>query len=265
VCTLLFWRGAWGAGTSTLAANRDEARDRPWGPPARRAAGERSALFPTDHRGGTWVGAHHGLLAALTNAPAPPAGGPLPGSRPSRGLLVREALAAGSADEALALVRHRVAGAPHEGFNLLVAGADGAAVLVHADGALAETELAPGLHVLDNHRLGTRHHLSEPAAGEAAPRPDEAPDAFLRRVVADVLARHEATAWTDHAPCRHGATRGTLCTTAIHLDPERPDRSAFLFAAGPPCTAPLRPHRLPDRLPLARPGAAADAGPAGDG
>ena len=78
-----------------IAANRDEYADRPADGPALRKGRNGLLVAPLDRRaGGTWWGVSaQGVFAALTNRPTRE----LDATRRSRGQLVLDALAAGSA------------------------------------------------------------------------------------------------------------------------------------------------------------------------
>jgi len=103
VCTLIVaWR-VFEEAPVCVAANRDEAVDRPSTSP-RRWPRDPPVVAPRDERaGGTWLGYNaEGLLAAVTNRWMPGEG------ERSRGLLVRDALGARSADGAIEVVRERL-------------------------------------------------------------------------------------------------------------------------------------------------------------
>lgn len=98
MCTVSFLPSAEGF---FLAMNRDEQISRPAGrPPGRFAAGARQATYPWERGGGTWIGVNDaGVAFALLNWYARPqlSGGNLR----SRGKIIPELLAVGSAEEAL--------------------------------------------------------------------------------------------------------------------------------------------------------------------
>ena len=74
-------------GRLLVAANRDEAFDRPSGPPSEVEPGVVAGVDLL--RGGTWLGYNqHGLFVAVTNRKAPA----VEATSYSRGLLAREAL-----------------------------------------------------------------------------------------------------------------------------------------------------------------------------
>ncbi len=151
MCTLVVVSRVWSELPLLVAANRDELLGRPNWPPAEYPAGKTRVFGPRDAvAGGTWLGVNeHGLFAGITNrfgvAPDP--------SRRSRGLLVTDAL---SNREFEAAVAETSAHPPtrHNGFHLVLATRDGAA-LVYNDGASVRRQLLnPGVHVYTERSLG---------------------------------------------------------------------------------------------------------------
>jgi uncharacterized protein with NRDE domain len=117
MCTLIVLHRCFADAELLVAANRDEYLERPAEGPQLRSWNGRSVVAPRDVRaGGTWLGLNDaGVFAALTNRPNPV---PDPARR-SRGLLVADALAAGTAAEAIT----RLAELPartYDPFNLAV-------------------------------------------------------------------------------------------------------------------------------------------------
>lgn len=244
MCTLtLAWR-AFPDAPVVVAANRDEATDRPSTPPAVRTAGTTGGepdrprmLAPRDERaGGTWIGVNeHGVFAGITNRWVD---ADLAGER-SRGLLVGDALAASTASAAVQTVRDAVEADEYEGFNLVVADRDDA-VLLEWDGSLSETRFDPGVHVVVNvgadgafdvpqHRpeVGEEQSVNaRRARTELAVRADESADEWLARA-RTVLGDH------DYGLCIHGDGYGTRSSSlvVVHSD----GGVDYEFAAGPPC------------------------------
>jgi uncharacterized protein with NRDE domain len=164
MCTLIVLHRCLPGRPLVVAANRDEFFARPAEGPAVRETRSGRILAPRDlEAGGTWVGlSERGVFAGLTNLrPIPTAqasvlgGGPgmqgpasIGGALRSRGEVVMAALEARSAAEAadsLARLEHGV----HNPFQLLVADAESAALLVYRD----EPSLFPleaGIHVVGN-------------------------------------------------------------------------------------------------------------------
>ena len=246
MCTLtLAWR-AFPETPVVVAANRDEATDRPSAPPQVRKldgppSGPSRILAPRDERaGGTWIGVNdHGVFAGITNRWTD---NDLVGGR-SRGRLVGDALAAPSAVEAANTVRDAVGRDEYDGFNLVLADADDA-VLLSWDGTLTEHHLDPGVHVVVN--VGAdddfdipdyRADVSEQQAANArharaelAVRTDESAGGWLTRA-RRVLADH------DYGLCIHGDGYGTRSSSLVVV---RADGSVeYDYADGPPCKTPF--------------------------
>lgn len=165
MCTLIVLHRCVPGRPLVVAANRDEFFARPAEGPAVRSARTGRILAPRDlEAGGTWVGlSEHGVFAGLTNLrpiasaragvlgetvadrPSAPAAS---AALRSRGEVVMAALGASSAAEAaesLGRLDHGV----HNPFQLLVADAESAALVVYRD-APRIFPLEPGIHVVGN-------------------------------------------------------------------------------------------------------------------
>ncbi|WP_135830565.1 NRDE family protein [Halorussus halobius] len=220
MCTLaLAWR-VFDETPIAVAANRDEARDRPSRPP-RVFDGDPTVVAPRDEAaGGTWLGYNDaGLFVAVTNRPTS-----LDGER-SRGLLVRDALDRASAAEAGSFVRNELGDRSYAGFNLVVADASEAA-LFEWDGVLRTTHFEPGVHVV----VEAGSDASAPKAGgvrtRLAPAPETTAGAWFDRA-GEVMADH------DLGVCVHGRTFGTRSSSLVGLDADGDAR--YWFADGRPC------------------------------
>ncbi|MEF8776782.1 MAG: NRDE family protein [Haloarculaceae archaeon] len=224
-----------------VAANRDEALDRPSEPPAVRDW-DAAVLAPRDAEAeGTWLGYNEfGVLVAITNRWID---ADLAAAR-SRGLLVRDALAHESAEAAARFVERDVGNRSYDGFNLVVADAD-AAVLIEWNGQLAVRNVDPGVHVVVNvgadgeyaipaHRpdLGEEQAVNaEKVRTSLQPEPGETSEEWLDRA-ASVVADHE------YGVCVHEDGYGTRSSTLVRLgEGERTLR----HAEGPPCETPYVP------------------------
>jgi len=259
VCTLTLAWQAFADAPVAVAANRDEALDRPSIPPERVEPDDPDAppfVAPRDGRvGGTWIGYNEpGLFVGLTNGWARVEGG---GER-SRGLLVRDALDETDADAAREAVETAVERHRYDAFYLVVADA-GAAYLLGWDGGLAVRRLGPGVHVVVNvgAALG-----GGGAVGDAFLVPDARPDegraqAENARAVRGALTPEpgaDADAWLDRAKvaladheygvCVHDGDRpgaaagfGTRSSSVVKLGAER----RYEFADGPPCETAYEP------------------------
>nr|WP_193570631.1 NRDE family protein [Halorubellus sp. JP-L1] len=220
-----------------VAANRDEALDRPSVGPALIEGddGDPAVVAPRDEdAGGTWIGTNEdGVFVGITNRWTD---ADLAGER-SRGLLVRDALAERSATAATAVVEDAVAHDEYDGFNLVVADADDCNYL-EWDGALAVEHLEPGVHVvvnvgkvddfeIPNERREYGERQAENARAvhdELRGRPGETAEEWRERAAA-VLRDH------DYGVCVHGDGYGTRSSSLVRVG----DAFAYWFADGPPC------------------------------
>jgi uncharacterized protein with NRDE domain len=239
VCTLIV---AWQVFEDTpicVAANRDEAVDRPSSPPSVRA-GDPAVLAPRDERaGGTWIGYNEaGVLAAVTNRWVPGEG------ERSRGLLVDDCLAERSASAAIGGIESELRRRSYAPFHLLVADEETCRLVVHdGDGKERSHRLSPGVHVIVNVGFDGEWFVPEgrPEAGRRQARNAERIGEILRE-----SAGGTAAGWTERAGeilgdheygvCIHGNGFGTRSSSLIRLGTER----VFEYADGPPCEAAFR-------------------------
>ena len=261
MCTLTLAWQVFSDAPVVVAANRDEALDRPAEPPGRYAA-EPTVVAPRDaEAGGTWIGANeHGVFAGVTNRWLD---APLAGER-SRGLLVGDVLAHEGAEEAVRAVEREVTEREYDGFNLVVAD-ERAAFLLEWDGHLYVRQFEPGVHVVVNVGASdaavipsSRAEYGEQQAEDArrvaealAPEPAEGAVAWRERAAA-VLGDH------DYGVCVHGDGYGTRSSSLLTLfragasgadgatggSREAGDagwRLDYDFADGPPCETEFEP------------------------
>jgi uncharacterized protein with NRDE domain len=224
-----------------VAANRDEAVDRPSRPPTKLEA-DPDVVAPQDaEAGGTWLGYNeHGLFVAITNRWA---GDGLVGQR-SRGLLVRDALRRESAEDAARLVEDELQERAYEGFNLVVADRN-AAILLEWDGLLAVRNFDPGVHVVVN--VGADDDFFIPDARPEVGR-QQAENARRLRAALQPEPGESSGAWLDRARdairdhefgvCIHGDGFGTRSSSLLSMGDEG---VSYRFADGPPCETEYRP------------------------
>jgi uncharacterized protein with NRDE domain len=235
VCTLIVAHRWFAEHPLVIAANRDEALDRPAAPFMLTEHRGVRVLAPRDlTAGGTWLGLNqHRVFAAITNRFF----APRRSQAPSRGRLVLEALAAESAREALLGLRGLDAEVEN-GFHLLVADAVSAHLLV-GDGARLEVrDLLPGVSVITERSFGPPEATArEGLLAEALPQALLGPRPELERLGA-LLARHAEPSFDG--VCVHLDERryGTRSSTLLTLDAR--GRIDLVFADGPPCTTPHR-------------------------
>jgi uncharacterized protein with NRDE domain len=230
MCTLIALHRCLPAVPLAVAANRDEYLDRPAEGPALRRFGGRDVVAPLDLRaGGTWLGLNDaGLFAGITNRPTAQ---PDPARR-SRGLLVADVLAEGSAADAARRLSELAADA-YNPFNLFVADGRDAFVAVY-DGKPQVRRLAPGAHVIGNHdpddrTIGKVARLLDEVAGLAG----ASPEAALSGLVATCRS-HEGPVSPLEKTCIHAGGYGTRSSTIL-LRGEGGAADALRFAPGPPC------------------------------
>lgn len=246
MCTLVFAWQVFEDAPVVVAANRDENVDRPSEPPALRDW-ETKVVAPKDRRAdGTWVGYNeHGVLVALTNRWMDE---PIEPDR-SRGLLVRDALGADSAEEAVRYVERELDERTYEGFNL-VAIDTSSAILVEWDGTRRIGNFEPGVHVVVNVGVdgfydipAERQQIAEAQAANAdkvrielQPEPGEDGETWLRRV-ATLISDHE------YGACVHRGSFGTRSSSLISMNA---DGVTYEYADGPPCETEFQ--RVRDRV-----------------
>ncbi len=201
-----------------VAANRDEARDRPSDPPFLWTQG---IIAPRDRRaGGTWIGLNrHGLFAGITNRsrePHDPA-------RASRGELVVEALSAPAARAAVQRVERAAFASPRNAFNLLIADGREVFLLTGGQSGITARPLSSGTHVLTN-----EHELGRLDLGDLKPPSDLDAALDRLRVICQDHGSH------GYSLCKHGERFGTVSSVLIAAgESENTDR--FAFADGLPC------------------------------
>ncbi len=239
MCALILLHRVVPSFPTVLAANRDEMKDRPAGPPQR--IGERMpALAPQDLRaGGTWIGTNAGgLTVAITNRRPIGADPPDPSLR-SRGAIVRDALELGSAAAAKLHVTRALANERTNPFNLLLADGHDAFLLRGGGARVESVRVSPGAHVVTNlHELDAIEFpgVAEIAAG-AADTGGTGGHSLVEIVsrLVEILKRTEPIAKDGFAPCKDLGDRGTRSSTVI----ARGDSGAlFLHADGPPDKTP---------------------------
>ncbi len=217
-----------------VAANRDEALERPSTVPGVYSE-DPLVIAPRDtEAGGTWIGYNeHRVFAGITNRWTD---ADLAGNR-SRGLLVADVLEAESAAEAAQTIESATDDREYDGFNLTVADAEQAYCYTW-DGELERLEFESGVHVVVNVAVddevaipSVRPELARAQANNARavreglePSSGELADEWLERA-GDVLGDHE------YGVCIHRDGFGTRSSSLIALG----KTPTYEFADGPPC------------------------------
>jgi hypothetical protein len=233
-----------------LLANRDEAVDRAWDPPAAWWPGQPGVIAGRDRTaGGTWMGVNaRGVTAAVLNRPG--SLGPAVGKR-SRGELPLLALAEPSMTAALEAIASLDAG-QWRGFNMVIADRTGATFIRGAGyGRPSAHPLPPGVSMVTAHDPNDREsprvarHLAR--FRDATPPGPEDWDAW-RAILAD---RSGAAGEQINVETRGGF--GTVCSSFLAIPAT--GELVWLFAAGAPDQAPF------ERVSLHLPRAGSDASP----
>lgn len=216
-----------------LAANRDELYARLAEPPAL-VLGRIPYVAPKDlAAGGTWIGTNAaGLVAAVTNRPTPAVDPALP----SRGALVREVLAFGSAAAARIHVEQAFRGQRMNGFHLLIADEHDAYVVRGGNGEFRTVRLGGRCHVVTNlHELDA---LQVPVAAELA-RAEPAPSLLEAvAILGEALRSSAPLDATGFALSKRHGDRGTRSSTILARGPLGSHGGLFLHADGPPADVP---------------------------
>lgn len=240
MCTLTLAWQVFEDAPVAVAANRDEALDRPSTPPAV-IESDPQIVAPRDREAsGTWIGYNeHGVLVGITNRWTD---ADLAGER-SRGLLVRDALRRESAEAAARFVERTVRDHEYAGFNLVVVDRN-SALYYEWDGRLRFRQFEPGVHVVVNIGADGRYTIptARASAGEQqaenAERVRETLAVGPGETVDDWQARAESILGDhEYGVCIHGDGFGTRSSSIVTLEE---DGASYRFADGPPCETPYR-------------------------
>ena len=234
MCTIAAAIGQFPNFPLVIAANRDEALDRPSTPPFL-WPGPIPFLAPRDDQaGGTWMGLNAaGLFVGITNRFM----APRHESRASRGHIVTRALAwpdVSSLDQELKGMDPRGFNA----FHLFYADASGAAGVTWSDGErLSQQRLQPGVHAITERSFGAARvdRASRIVSLWPPPLRDGAPDV---EALEAMLARHDErdplSSLCLHLPEFNYGTR----SSAVLLLSSTLSSSRFFWAEGSPCRNP---------------------------
>lgn len=250
MCTVVLAAHVFGGHPLVVIANRDEDLDRASSPPRLWTAstsgngGGGPFVAPRDDvAGGTWLGVNRaGVFVGITNRYL----GPKDPARVSRGTLVLEALALGSA-RAIHEAMAKVPASRHNGFHLVYADAHDVLATASNGTHVAQVALGRGVHVLTERSFGAGDDSKRLARIRTA-WSRFAPDGTLDLDgLSQLLTEHD-----DHdllaATCIHvpGIRYGTRSGTAIAIAaaPDGRPRTRMRWAEGPPCTTPFVPVDL---------------------
>ena len=211
-----------------IAANREEYYDRQTRSPTI-LSGKPRVLGGIDLvAGGTWLGVNqHGLLVAACNRRKT-----LPTQFPlSRGVLSRELLKAGSAEEAASRAMDELNGGQYDGVNFLCVDSQSGHV-VHGGDRLEVVDLPEGLSIIANQNLNDPHDERVQLARRLLTLQQlDSPVKFLA-VASKVFARSPAAEGRPTVIVR-GRDKGTVSSTLISLG-AKPRDAIYQYAPGPP-------------------------------
>jgi uncharacterized protein with NRDE domain len=226
MCTLVCWVGQFNEAPLVVAANRDEALDRPSSPPM---------VWPTtplivaprdDVSGGSWWAVNeHGLFVGLTNR----AGATLDRSRRSRGALVLDIAAADSVADAERRLRAIPPGT-YNGFHLLASDGRDAVRAIGTAEEVSVERVGTGCHILTKRGFGAALVSRDARVHELF--------GSMSKMPLDVLAIERSLAVHDLNPltsvCVHWTLRnyGTRSSTVLVLGGAGQE---LWFAPGAPC------------------------------
>ena len=225
-----------------IAANRDEAYDRPSEPPRLDREGHVTILAPRDLRcGGAWIGVNeHRVFAVITNRSDQ---GEAPSGVRSRGLLVVDVLRAGNLKRALATVDAH-AGTPSAPFNLIVGSPLGLSVIERTTDRTRIRRLRTGTIVVTN--MGAP---DDPTIDEVKRAQQLWGQLSQDRVAPEEAARQILTARgtaTGEPPLlTRNRTHGTVASTILGIDSK--GGIHFRHAHGPPDRVPYESYEFPER------------------
>jgi uncharacterized protein with NRDE domain len=247
MCTLVLAAQTLAGHPLVVVANRDEQLDRASSPPflwpARRSSTRTTAALPfvaprDDVAGGTWLGVNAaGVFVAITNRYL----GPKDDTRVSRGALVTDALALGSA-RAIHEAMAEVPASRHNGFHLVYADDRDVLATVSNGTHIAQLTLGRGLHVVTERSFGAgddSRRLARIHSAWARLAPSSSREPLDVERLSRLLTEHDDADLLS-ATCIHvpGLRYGTRSGAAIAIASDRP-KSRMLWAEGPPCTTPF--------------------------
>jgi uncharacterized protein with NRDE domain len=224
-----------------VAANREEAFDRPSLVPSIQP-GKPRVLSGVDARaGGTWLGVNqNGLFVGAANRPKLLS----PTAPRSRGLLTRDLLRANSARHAVDMAMEELTSNKYEGVNFIIADAE-SGWAVHGGDDPEVVELDDGLNIISSYDLNdVRDERQKLAKRLLTLQTLDSAVKFLA-VASKAFARPPAAEGRPGMVVK-GKDRGTVSSTLIALG-KKPRDAIFQYANGSPETA-----RYEDYSPLLR-------------
>ena len=224
-----------------VAANREEAYDRPSLVPSIQP-GKPRVLSGVDARAsGTWLGVNqNGLFVGAANRPKL-----LPPTAPrSRGLLTRDLLRANSARHAVDMAMEELTANKYDGVNFIIADAE-SGWAVHGGDDPEVVELDEGLNIISSYDLNDARDERQKLAKRLLTLQTLDSAVKFLAVASKAFARPPAAEGRPGMVVK-GKDRGTVSSTLIALG-KKPRDAIFQYANGSPETA-----RYEDYSPLLR-------------
>lgn len=211
-----------------VAANREEAYDRPWTNPSIQPGKPRVMSGMDQKSGGTWLGVNqNGLLVAASNrfkfVPAT--------NIRSRGLLCLDLLRANSARHAVDMALEELSSGRYEGVNYVIADSESGWVVHHHDDTEV-VKLEEGLNIISNGDVNDmRDDRVKLARRLLTLQTLDSPVKFLA-VASKAFARGPSGPERAGMVLR-GSEKGTVNSTLIALG-KKPRDAIYQFASGAP-------------------------------
>ena len=211
-----------------VAANREERYDRPSGTPSIQSGKPRILCGSDEEAGGTWLGVNqNGLFVGCCNRRKMM---PAFMSR-SRGMLCKDMLRAGSAQQAVDLCMEEVMTGKYKGANFVAADAEGGWA-IHAGDDVNTMPLTEGLNIIADQDLNSaRDERVSMARRLLTLQTLDSPVKFLA-IASKVFARAPSPAGRPSIVHR-GDKVGTVSSTLISLG-IKPRDAIFQYASGAP-------------------------------
>lgn len=224
-----------------VAANREEAYDRPSLIPSIQPGKPRVLSGVDGKAGGTWLGVNqNGLFVGACNRPKMYA----PITPRSRGILCRDMLRANSARQAVDIALEELSGGKYDGVNYVVADYE-SGWCVHGGDDVSVVELIDGLNIVNSGDLNEGRDERQKLARRLLTLQTLDSAVKFLAVASKAFARPPATPDRPGMIVR-GQERGTVSSTLIALG-KKPRDAIFQYANGSPDMA-----RYEDYSPLLR-------------
>lgn len=228
MCTLIIATRVAGGPDVFVAANRDEALDRPAELPSIHHRQGTKILAPRDAKaGGTWLGLNeHGLFSAITNRFRQVT----MAHHRSRGELVFRALESARAEEAAERIA-ALSAADYTGFHLVMADAESAHIVWNDGTILHHHRLEPGFHVVTERSFGAAPSQRLLRTEERVAQMGEWSDDTGERIESWMKSHDPSDSLEGLCIHIDDVNYGTRSSTVVEVG----QTWRFAHASGPPC------------------------------